>query len=431
MKRTPELIKKAERARAYGDQLKKYIESVREAGEIPAHPLYDVIGESEKHIEINRGGRGSGKSHTIIQKLLHKFRNEKRCNYLFSVKESTNVASSLIPTIEAILWDEGLNEEFTVTKSPAEVKNKFGRRIFLKGFDDPQKAKLISKVGISFIDELNHFTYEDFKMIVNSTREIEDWKVICAFNPVSDTIWVKLLLYDVQGWREKFTDIRSTCENNPFLPESKKQAYRDLWKIDEVSYMVDYLGEWGTLTSELVFGSKIRIVQEIPAHARFISYGLDFSNGGADPHALIGIYFADGKIYLKEIYQGHCDVINLEGERDLRQIIYEECHELKNPRIGVIADSANMGNINILRQSGINCVPAEKGPNSVSDGVKKLKLYQSINILQSSLNAVMQFRNYKWKKDKKTGLLLPEVDKTCVHHLIDATRYGMEVVDIC
>ncbi len=396
--------------------------------------IYPLINRMPKHFEFYRGGRGSTKSHTIVQKLLTDFCNEKRCNYLFTVKETSSVQSSVIPSIESIIEDLDIKEKLKVTRN--NIKNKYGKRIFVRGFDKPEKAKNLSKIGITFIDELNHFTYEDFKMISNSTREIDDWKVIVAFNPVSETIWIKTLIYDVEEWRNKINDIKTICENNVFLAESKKDEYRSLKDIDEVSYQVDYLGNWGTLTSQLVFGSKIRVINEIPEGAKFVCYGLDFSYGGDDPHALVETYIYNKELYIKSVYYGNLPVYDPINRNDLASFIIKNCHQLKkvqkNGNTGFIVCDIQNDYISMLRKCGIPAYKAKKGPDSILEGLNKMKLFHRINLLDNlpKKPMVSEYRNYKYKKNKTTGLIEPIVMINQPDHSIDAGRYSIDFVNV-
>lgn len=396
--------------------------------------IYPLIGRLPKHFEFYRGGRGSTKSHTITQKLLTDFCNESRCNYLFTVKENTSVQSAVIPSIEAIIHDAGLSSQLRVTRN--NVKNKHGKRIFVRGFDKPEKAKNLSKIGVTFIDELNHFTFDDFKMIANSTREIDDWKVICAFNPVSETIWIKTMIYNNEEWRKKINDVKTICENNVFLPESKKQEYRNLKNVDEVSYQVDYLGNWGTLTSQLVFGSKVRVVGAIPEGAQFVAYGLDFSYGGEDPHALVETWQKDRELYIKLLYYGHHQVFDPINRNDLVEFILNNCDQIRkiqpNGKAGSIICDIQNDYIKTLRKFHIPAYPAIKGPNSIINGVNKMKLFHRINIVDNleGTPAISEFRNYKFKKNKTTGLIEPIIEDNQPDHSIDAGRYSIDVVKV-
>ncbi len=306
--------------------------------------------------------------------------------------------------------------------------------IFCTGFDDPEKAKAISKIGRSFIEETNTMPFPIFKTIVKSTREIEKYEVYCAFNPVSADSWVKKDLLDNPLFMDSGVSIHSTCEDNPFLPESVKNFYRSLTGIERT---VDYDGEFGSVTSDLVFGDKLRRIKEVPKDARFINYGLDFSNGGADPHSLVAIYHRNLDLIIQPIYEGGVDVItiNNKGVRvisdkptDLASIIYKNCpyagREMFYGVGRVMCDRANPANIKLLRNARINAKGYE-GQHTRKAGIKWLNSFKRILIVDTMPSATEQWYNYRWKKDRLSGeIIAGEMDDECTHHNIDAAVYA-------
>ena len=102
---------------------------------------------------------------------------------------------------------------------------------------------------------------------------------------------------------------------------------------------------------------------------------------------------------------------------DIHKFLLDE----KLDRNPIYADSAEPRLIAELRRMGHNIHPSLKGRDSVNAGIDLLKRYK-IHILSTSTNAIMEFRNYKWKEDK-TGVLIntPE-DKN--DHIIDPIRYA-------
>jgi phage terminase large subunit len=71
-----------------------------------------------------------------------------------------------------------------------------------------------------------------------------------------------------------------------------------------------------------------------------------------------------------------------------------------------------------LRRSGHRVIPAIKGKDSVNASIDLLKRYK---LYVKGDNAIREFRNYKWKKDRQGRITnIPEHDFS---HSIDASRY--------
>ena len=383
------------------------------------------------HFFILWGGRGSGKTQAAIEKLILDFVNEDRCNYLFGVYNSNKVRTAFEPKIRGAIEKFDLYDDLTLTLSPLTVCNKYGRYIYCTGFDDPEKAKNLSNIGKALLDELPAFPLLIFRTIVSTVREIEDFEIYATFNPVSPDSWVKTDLLDDPFYKSRAIFIHSTCEDNPFLPESVKDLYRSYTGLQRE---VDYLGKFGVRTNELVFGAKLDRIGNIPEFCNFLAYGLDYSNGGADPHSLVGLYYGNECLYILPIYEGHCPIDTVENYQtikgnDLLTIITDRCTELGKEHYHgygrIIADRANPANTDKLRAYGIN-VQGYDGRYTRDFGLSNIMTYNKIYIVESDNDFVRrQFYNYKWKVDKMTGRITDEPDKSCEHHSIDATCYGL------
>jgi len=85
----------------------------------------------------------------------------------------------------------------------------------------------------------------------------------------------------------------------------------------------------------------------------------------------------------------------------------------------IVADSADPRTINDLRQRNFNVMPAQKGKDSVRNGIKRMQDYQIV-VTADSLNLIKELRNYIWH-DKKS-----ETPIDAYNHQIDPARYGFD-----
>ena len=98
--------------------------------------------------------------------------------------------------------------------------------------------------------------------------------------------------------------------------------------------------------------------------------------------------------------------------------------ELKSLQIGnkpVIADSSEPKSIYEIRLGGFAIRPAVKGPDSIRNGIDKIKSLP-MNVTKRSLNLIKELRNYRYKQDKSGTTLNEPVDN--FNHLIDPWRYA-------
>jgi len=91
----------------------------------------------------------------------------------------------------------------------------------------------------------------------------------------------------------------------------------------------------------------------------------------------------------------------------------------------VICDSAEPKSVQEFQSLGINAVAAKKGKGSVLSGLKYMQQFEKIVIHPSCTNAIAEFKNYQYKRDKN-GDFINDEPVDAFNHLIDAIRYALE-----
>jgi phage terminase large subunit len=69
---------------------------------------------------------------------------------------------------------------------------------------------------------------------------------------------------------------------------------------------------------------------------------------------------------------------------------------------------------------GFNVKPAQKGPDSINNGIDILKRYR-LHVTKESTNLIQEFRRYKWLTNKDGQKLNKPIDS--FNHALDAVRY--------
>ncbi|MDD9270229.1 PBSX family phage terminase large subunit [Paenibacillus sp. GCM10023248] len=128
--------------------------------------------------------------------------------------------------------------------------------------------------------------------------------------------------------------------------------------------------------------------------------------------------------------------------KDLKRIyIFDEHYEgaLTNDKIAeiikkkgfskekIIADSSEPKSIDEIRGYGINRIrAAEKGPDSVINGISYLQQYEIIVHKFKCPNVSVELSSYVWDQDKTGRFLNRPIDD--FNHAMDALRYAMEQI---
>lgn len=240
------------------------------------NPLYFILLEIAKDPTIRTvliyGGKSSSKTVSISQFLV-KENYIKGANIIAFRKESAIIKTTLKKSFNLAIDKMYLYPAYE--KLELSYRSNVGSEIILKGLDDSEKAKGVESYKYIYLDELNHFEYEEFEQFNLSLRGIEGQKIFASWNPVDENSWVKTDLVDSFEWVDfephklpcpesfvkkstcgKAVLIKTTYEDNYWIVGSPcgTYGYRDQNLIDEYnalrlknynSYRVNVLGEWG------------------------------------------------------------------------------------------------------------------------------------------------------------------------------------------
>ena len=250
-----------------------------------------------------------------------------------------------------------------------------------------------------FINECNNVPFDAFEQLEVRTKEF----VYLDWNPTNE-FW----FYEFVLPRNDVEHIILTYKDNEALEESivasieQRKERRGWWKV----YGEGQLGE-----VEGKIYKDWQILDEIPHHARFERYGLDFGYSN-DPTAVVGIYYYDGGYILDEV----CFQKGLSNKQIADVLNNQERKGL------VVADSAEPKSIDEIKSYGVNITAAEKGKDSVNNGIQLVQ-DQRISVTKRSVNVIKEYRNYLWETDKD-GKILNEPEHIWSHSM-DAIRYGL------
>jgi phage terminase large subunit len=279
-----------------------------------------------------------------------------------------------------------------------------GRMVEFIGADDEQKLRG-AKRNILYCNEANELKYrEEFFQLLMRTED----KVFIDFNPDDENVWINTELEQKRQHEKGDVEvIVSTYRDNTFLPKSLIEEIEYLERTDPEFWKVYGLGQYGKKYG-LIF-PDYQIVDQ--PTGTLVGYGADFGFTN-DPSTLIAVYKQDGGLILHELlYQR--GLTNQDLADRYRALGVSGDDE-------VIADSAEPKSIEELYRLGINIHPAEKGPDSIKNGIDILKRYK-LSVTSSSVNLLKELRSYKWAEDKDGNPLNKPVDY--LNHAIDAARY--------
>ncbi len=373
--------------------------------------VYEVCADSPHSIIVHSGGTSSGKTYSIIQ-------------YLFTVaayvpNQVITVAGQDIPNLKKGAYRDAqtifYSDPFLISqssfhnKSNREFQFKNGSVIEFNSYADFQDAKS-GKRQFLFVNEANGVSYEIFEELQVRTTK----KTFIDFNPTA-RFWA----HDKLEHRKDVEWFNSTFLDNPFIKDSiqkKIEGYEPTPEniargtANEYRWLVYGKGEVGRLEG-LVFPDFK--VGDFPEEYKWRIWGMDFGYTN-DPTTLIEIRYAHGNLYAKQhIYETGLTNPDICSRLDRMEFPRNE---------QIVADSAEPKSIEEIKRRGFRITGAEKGRDSINQGIDAIKRYK-LYIDKSSKDLIEEFSSYTWDKDKDGNPTNKPIDS--FNHGIDAFRYAL------
>ena len=255
-------------------------------------PCYRHLIDREDDIVFLWGGRDSGKSHFIAQRLIMKCLEAPyfRCVLIKNTYES--IRDSQWQTLKDIVDEMGLSHLFTFTRSPIEITCINGNKFIARGCDKPEKLKSIRNPSDAWFEEGNQITREQYTTISTTLRseksDVQEW---FSFNPEADGNYEDFWLYkdydlshygdkDYRGSIEvtlptgeklavRYTSCHTTYDDNLYVTAKRKAKHEALQYTDPYYYDVYRHGLWGNRKVEDPFAYSFDRKKHTSSQAKY------------------------------------------------------------------------------------------------------------------------------------------------------------------
>lgn len=392
--------------------------------------LPDIVGRGygtfwryEGRYRVCKGSRASKKSKTTALNFIYRIMKHPQANLLVVRKTFRTLKDSCFTDLKWAIKRLQVDDYWETKTSPLEITYKpTGQKILFRGLDDPLKITSITvDVGYlcwGWIEEAYEITSEaDFDVLDESIRGdmpeglFKQWTL--TFNPWNEHHWLKKRFFDVESpdVLAMTTDYR--C--NEWLDAADLRLFEEMKSRNPRRYQVAGLGNWG-IVDGLVFENweeRAFTLEEVKECVTCC--GLDFGYTN-DPTAF-SVAFLNQKT--KELYVW--DEIYQTGmsNRD----IADRIQSMGYGKERIVADSAEPKSIDELKGYGLRVRGAKKGRDSVRHGIQWMQDLR-IYIHPRCVNALVEFGNYTWKKDRFGKALNEPEDE--FNHYCDSLRYACE-----
>ena len=377
---------------------------------------------------ILKGGRGSGKSSSLAQRLIMDL-VELPISILCVRKVGNTLQDSCYEQLKEAIEQLGLEGKFDYRVNPLKIIYRpRGNTIIFRGADDPLKIKSIkqSKYPLArlWIEETAEFKTEDeVTMITNSLLRAElpngmFYKIYFSYNPPKmRQSWVNVK-YESAIIPTNTKVYHSTYLDNPYISQAFIDEAEHVKKTRPLKYEWEYLGK--AIGAGVVPFSNLKfekISDEMIKNFDNIRQGGDWGYA-TDPFAWVRLQYDKTRrgIYIfDEIY----------GVKLSNRIAAQLIKDKGLTHITTLFDSAEPKSIDeVVYEHGLKARGAMKGPDSVTFGEKWLDDLDFIVIdPERCPNTTREFESIDYQSDRYGNPIPRLEDKD--NHTIDATRYAL------
>ena len=383
-------------------------------------PCYQPYVEDYSYrYNVYYGGRGSGKTIFVMDKLLLKGLKEKR-TILLMRKVYRKCKDSVWAELKAAIDRLQLRKYFDLYEGEYRAVCKLNGTMFkCEGLDEAEKIKGFSEISDVLLEESTEFTPEDFELIDGTVRSIKyklPLQIYCLFNPVSKANWVyKRFGFDTGIAPPNTFVLKTTYLDNPFLSQDYIQRMDDMKRTNPTRWKIEALGDFVTLDKLIFHNYKVEEFNHVEIKGQLL-VGLDFGFIN-DITALTASILdeANKRIYIFKEWGG-----TGKTNDEIAKIITA----LGFSKSVIIADAAEQKSIEEIKRLGVQKIrPCVKGPDSVLFGIQKLQNYELI-VHPSCQGIITEFENYSWQKNRDGEYINKPVDS--FNHYCDSLRYSLQ-----
>lgn len=390
--------------------------------------------KTRKMYQVLHGGRSSAKTNMVLKKLIDIALEQTLPGHIVCAREfQSSLATSTYAELKHMIYEDNLLHLFDVKYDHILCKRN-GLKFIFKGLArDIMQIKSIPNIVACFVEEAETISRELWDILDPTLRQA-GCQLIIAFNPREEQsatyqMWLKEPRPDEDIFR-----LEMNYYDNPFNSDVVLKKIEWLKQYDYAKYEHIYLGKVISMSEDVIFKNKFKIldlgfVEENGYYYRdkaalgrkervYFLYGMDFGFS-TDPVAMLEVCFPDD------------DTIYIHREHFEHQLLPTQYLNRIETKFGKRVreegkwrgDESRPDTIAQLAYDGLRIEAAQKGKGSVEAGIQYL-LGKNIIVHPRCENFIFECFNYKYKKDKNTGIITTDIIDAH-NHGWDALRYAL------
>lgn len=394
---------------------------------VEMNSVFREFNKTKCRYRLAKGSAGSGKSVDIAMDFILKLSDikYKGANLLVVRQTETSHKDSTFAELLSAINRMGLSRFWSYTLTPLTLTCKTtGNMIIFRGFSDQRARERVKSITFPqgkltwiWAEEATELQESDCDILDDRLRGQLDnpnlyYQMTFSFNPVSASHWIKRKYWDYES--DDIFKCHSTYLDNRFLDKSYHKRMMMRKEQDPEGYQVYGLGEWGELGGLILTNY---VVEDLPTDFNKydnVLYSQDFGYNHAN--CILEVGFKDDEIYvLRELYV---------HEKDTDEIIQLANEMGFDKHKKMWCDSAEPDRIKMWQKAGYKAEGVKKEQGSVNAQIDYLKQHK-IHINGCCLNTIKEIQQWKWQKDKTTGLYI-DTPVDFMDDAMAALRYSVE-----
>ena len=360
------------------------------------------------------GGRASAKSWSVARFLIA-IAYTRKVRVLCAREFQSSMAESVLRLLADQIEMFGLTPWFDVQNTTVVCRTTGSEFIFKGLRRNTQELKSLEAVDYCWVEEAQSVSAESWQVLIPTIRKAGS-EIIITFNPdqAGDPTYQRFVVNPPPG----AVVVKTSWRDNPDFSTEADAERRYMLRTDPDAYEWIWGGSVRTISDAIVFKGRFVIEPfETPPDARFF-HGADWGFA-VDPTVLVRC-FIDPDTNALHIDQ---EAYGIGVELDALPALFDRIPTARTWPIH--ADNSRPETISYVRRQGFQIRAADKWPGCVEDGIAHLKGFSRIVIHERCEHMAQEARLYSYKKDAKSGDVLPIlVDKH--DHCWDATRYSLD-----
>lgn len=394
---------------------------------VEMNSVFKEFNKTKCRYRLAKGSAGSGKSVDIATDFILKLSDikYKGANLLVVRQTETSHKDSTFAELLSAINRMGLSRFWSYTLTPLTLTCKTtGNMIIFRGFSDQRARERVKSITFPqgklcwiWAEEATELQESDCDILDDRLRGQLDnpnlyYQMTFSFNPVSASHWIKRKYWDYES--DDIFKCHSTYLDNRFLDESYHKRMMMRKEQDPEGYQVYGLGEWGELGGLILTNYVVEDLSTDFNRYDNVLYSQDFGYNHAN--CILEIGFKDDEIYvLRELYV---------HEKDTDEIIQLANEMSLDKHKKMWCDSAEPDRIKMWQKAGYRAEGVKKEQGSVNAQIDYLKQHK-IHINGCCLNTIKEIQQWKWQKDKSTGLYI-DTPVDFMDDAMAALRYSVE-----